>query len=167
MSLFNSSVPAFIQILTSLSAILDKAEAHAAAKNIQPETLLNARLFPDMFPFARQVQTTCDFAARGCARLAQVELPNTPNTEKSFGELKQRIAATLAYVKTFKATQFEGAEIREVEFPIGPGKTLTLKGQQALIHFILPNFYFHATTAYNILRHNGVELGKRDFIGSV
>jgi hypothetical protein len=165
MSLFNSSVPAFIQILTSLSAVLDKAESHATAKNIQPDVLLNARLFPDMFPLSRQIQSSCDFAVRGCARLAQVEVPNTPNTEKSFSELKRRIATTIDYLLTFKANQFEGAETREITFPIGPDKSLTMKGQQALNHFVLPNFYFHSVTAYDILRHNGVELGKRDFLG--
>ncbi len=166
MSSSNSPVPAFVQILTSLSTIIGKAEAHAAAKNIQPEALLNARLFPDMFTFTRQIQIVCDFAGKNTARLAKAEVPSTPDTEKSFGELKKRIDSTIDYLKKFKSEQFDGIGSREVEFPVGPGKTATLNAQQALTHFFLPNFYFHAATAYDILRHNGVELGKRDFIGS-
>jgi hypothetical protein len=118
-----------------------------------------------MFPFTRQVQTACDFAAKSCARLTQSEVPSIADTEKTFGELKQRLANTIEYVRAFKAAQFEGAESREVSFPIGPDKTMTLKGQPYLTHFALPNFYFHAATAYGILRHNGVEIGKRDFLG--
>jgi hypothetical protein len=165
MSFYDASVPAFLQILGSLSGILTKAEAHCRAKNIQPEVLLGARLYPDMLPLSRQIQLVCDFAAKGCARLSQSEVPSTPDTEKSFEELKQRLAKTLDYVKAFKPVQFDGAESREVTFPAGPDKTLTLKGQQFLNNFALPNFYFHAATAHGILRHNGVEIGKRDFLG--
>ena len=165
MSFYDSAVPAYLQILNSLSAIIDKAEVHCAAKKIQPEALLGARLFPDMLPFSRQIQLVCDFAAKGCARLTGSEVPMTPDTESSFAELKQRISKTISYLNDFKSSQFEGAESREVSFPAGPDKTLTLKGQQFLSHFSLPNFYFHAATAYDILRHNGVEIGKRDFLG--
>jgi hypothetical protein len=165
MSFYEASVPAYLQILNSLSAILDKAEAHVAARNIQPEAILTARLFPDMLPFSKQIQLVCDFAAKGCARLTQSEVPSTPDTEKTFGELKQRLASTIAYVKAFKPAQFEGAETRDVSFPTGPDSTMTLKGQQFLSHFSFPNFYFHAATAHGILRHNGIEIGKKDFMG--
>ncbi len=164
MSLYDSAVPAYLQILNSMSAILDKAEAHAAAKKINPEVLLGARLYPDMLPLTRQIQLLCDHAARGCARLTHSAVPSTPDTETSFAELKQRLATTAAYVKGYTPAQFEGAEAREVSFPVGPN-TMTLTGQQFLSGFSLPNFYFHAATAHGILRHNGVEIGKMDFMG--
>jgi hypothetical protein len=165
MSFHDASVSAFLQILNSLSAILTKAEAHCKAKNIQPDVLFGARLYPDMLPLSRQVQLACDFAAKGCARLTHSEVPSTPDTEKTFDELKQRLARTIGYLKAFKPAQFDGADSREVTFPTGPDKTMTLKGQQFLSHFAFPNFYFHAATAHGILRHNGVEIGKRDFLG--
>lgn len=165
MSFYDASVPAFLQILGSLSGILDKAEAHCKAKNIAPEVLLGARLYPDMLPFSKQIQLVSDFAAKGCARLTHSEVPSTPDTEKSFEELRQRLAKTIDYVKTFKPAQFEGADARDVTFPAGRDRTLTLKGQAFLNNFAFPNFYFHAATAHGILRHNGVEIGKRDFLG--
>ena len=165
MSFYDATVPAFLQILGSLSGLLTKAEAHCKARNIQPEVLLGARLYPDMFPLTRQIQTACDFAAKSCARLTNSEVPSTPDTEKSFEELKQRLAKTIDYVKSFKPAQFDGADSREVSFPVGPSKTMTLKGQQFLNNVAFPNFYFHAATAHGILRHNGVEIGKRDFLG--
>jgi hypothetical protein len=165
MSFHDATVPAFLQILGSLSGILGKAEAHCKAKNIAPEVLLGARLYPDMLPFSKQIQLVCDFAAKGCARLTHSEVPTTPDTEKTFDELKARLAATAAYLKTFTPAQFDGADSREVTFPVGPDKTLTLKGQQFLNAFAFPNFYFHAATAHGILRHTGVEIGKRDFLG--
>ena len=165
MSFYDASVAAYLQMLGSLTGILNKAEAHCRAKNIQPDVLLGARLYPDMLPLTRQVQLVCDFAAKGCARLTGSEVPSTPDTETSFEELRQRLARTADYVKAFKPTQFEGAEEREVSFPAGPDKTMTMSGQKFLSNFSLPNFYFHAATAYDILRHNGVELGKRDFMG--
>jgi len=164
MSFHDATVPAFLQILGSLSGILSKAEAHCKAKNIQPEVLLAARLFPDMLPFSRQIQLACDFAAKGCARLTHSEVPTTPDTEKTFDELKARLAKTADYLKTFTPAQFEGADSRDVTFPVGP-TTMTLKGQQFLNAYAFPNFYFHAATAHGILRHNGVEIGKRDFLG--
>jgi hypothetical protein len=164
MSFYDASVPAFLQILNSLTKILTKAEAHCTAKNIAPEVLLGARLFPDMLPFSKQIQLVCDFAGKGCARLTHSEVPTTPDTEKTFEELKTRLANTIDYVKAFRPAQFEGADAREVTFPVGP-TTLTLKGQQFLNNFAFPNFYFHAATAHGILRHNGVEIGKRDFLG--
>jgi hypothetical protein len=165
MSFYDATVPAFLQILGSLSGLLTKAEAHCKAKNIQPEVLLNARLYPDMLPLSRQVQLVCDFATKGCARLTNSEVPSIPDTEKSFEELRQRLANTVAYVKSFKPAQFEGADARDVTFPAGPDKSITLKGQQFVSSFSFPNFYFHAATAHGILRHNGVEIGKRDFLG--
>jgi hypothetical protein len=165
MSFHDAAVPAFLQILGSLSGLLTKAEAHCKAKNIQPEVLLGARLYPDMLPLSRQVQLACDFSGKACARLTGSEVPSTPDTEKTFEELRQRLAKTIDYVKTFKPAQFDGADARDVTFPIGPDKSLTLKGQQFLSAFAFPNFYFHAATAHGILRHNGVEVGKRDFLG--
>ena len=165
MSFYDASVPAFLQILGSLSGLLGKAEAHCKAKNIQPEVLLGARLYPDMLPLSRQIQLACDFAAKGCARLTHSEVPSTPDTEKTFDELRQRLARTIDYVKAFKPELFEGADGRDVSFPVGPANTMTLKGQQFLGQFAFPNFYFHAATAHGILRHNGVEIGKRDFLG--
>jgi len=165
MSFYDATVPAFLQILGSLTGLLAKAEAHCKAKNIQPEVLLGARLYPDMLPLSRQIQLACDFAAKGCARLSHSEVPSTPDTEKTFDELRQRLAKTIDYVKTFKPAQFDGADSRDVSFPAGPDKTITLKGQQFLNNFAFPNFYFHAATTHGILRHNGVEIGKRDFLG--
>ena len=165
MSFYDATVPAFLQILGSLTGLLTKAEAHCEARKIQPEVLLNARLFPDMLPLSKQVQLACDFAAKGCARLTHSEVPSVPDTEKSFEELQQRIAKAVDYVKSFKPAQFDGGDTREVTFPAGPGTTRTLQGQQYLVNFAFPNFYFHAATAHGILRHNGVEIGKRDFLG--
>jgi hypothetical protein len=165
MSFYEASVPAFLQILGSLSSILTKAEAHCTAKNIQPDVLLGARLYPDMLPLSKQIQLACDFSSKGCARLAHVDVPSTPDTEKTFEELRQRLKKTSDYLKAFTPAQFEGADTLDVTFPIGPDKTLTLKGQEFLNRFAFPNFYFHAATAHGILRHNGVEIGKRDFLG--
>src|SRR3984893_11563497 len=165
MSFYDATVPVFLQTLGSLSGLLTKAEAHCTAKKIQPEILLGARLYPDMLPFSKQIQLLCDFAAKGCARLTHSEVPSTPDTEKTFEELKQRLAKTIDYVKAFKPAQFEGADAREVTFPVGPTNTMTLTGQQFLNNFAFPNFYFHAATTHGILRHNGVEIGKRDFLG--
>ena len=164
MSFHDATVPAFLQILGALSGILTKAEAHCKAKNIAPEVLLGARLYPDMLPFSKQIQLASDFAGKGCARVAHIDVPTTPDTEKSFEELKARLAKTIDYLKTFKPAQFDGAEGRDVTFPAGPNN-MTLKGQQFLNNFAFPNFYFHAATAHGILRHNGVEIGKRDFLG--
>lgn len=165
MSFYDASVPAFLQILGSLSGLLTKAEAHCAAKNIQPEVLLASRLYPDMLPLSRQIQLACDFAAKGCARLAHIDVPSTPDTEKTFEELRQRLAKTSDYLKTFTPAQFEGADNRDVTFPAGAERTITLKGQQFLNRYAFPNFYFHAAITHGILRHNGVEIGKRDFLG--
>ncbi len=165
MSFYDATVPAYLQILTSLSGLLAKAEAHCEAKKIQPEVLLNARLYPDMLPFTKQIQLACDAAARGCARLTQSEIPSTPDTETSFAELRQRLSKTIDYLKTYKPEQFEGADSKDVTFPTGPNATATLKGQEFVNRVSFPNFYFHAAIAHGLLRHNGVEIGKRDFLG--
>jgi hypothetical protein len=165
MSFYDATVPAFTQILTSLTGLLNKAEAHCKAKNIQPEVILNARLYPDMLPFVKQIQLASDFAGKSCARLAQVEVPITPDTETSFEELRLRLAKTIDYLKSFKPAQFEGADAKDVTFPTGPNTSITLKGQEYINRAAFQNFYFHAATAHGLLRHNGVEIGKRDFLG--
>ena len=165
MSFYEATVPVFVQTLGALSGLLGKAEAHCKAKNIAPEVLLGSRLYPDMLPLSKQIQLACDFAVKGCARLTHSEVPSTPDTEKTFDELRQRIASTVDYVKAFKPAQFEGADAKDVTFPAGPNNSITLKGQQFVNRFAFPNFYFHAATTHGILRHNGVEIGKRDFLG--
>ena len=166
MSFYESAVPAYLQMLGSLSASMKKAEAYAAAKKIEPAALLGTRLFPDMLPLSRQVQLACDFATKGAARLSGSDVPSVPDTETTFDELQQRIAKTIDYLNGFKSAQFDGGEAREVTFPTGPGKTTTMSGQQFLTSFSLPSFYFHVTTAHGILRMAGVEVGKRDFLGA-
>jgi hypothetical protein len=165
MSMYQASAPIFVQMLGALSGQIEKAAAHAAAKKIDPNALLTARLYPDMFPFTRQVQVSADFGKNTMARLAGVEAPKFPDTEASFDELKARVAKTVDYVKTFTPGQIDGSEEREITLPMG-GNPVTFKGQRYLINFALPNFFFHLTTAYAILRHNGVEVGKRDFLGT-
>jgi uncharacterized protein len=159
-------VPVFVKSLGSLSAILDKAAAHAETRKIDPTVLLAARLYPDMFALTKQVQVACDFAKGSVARLAGQEPPKYEDTETSFDDLKARIARTIAFVQGFAEAQLEGSETREVSLKIRD-QVLTYKGYPYLAHIALPNFFFHAVTAYDILRHNGVELGKRDFIGTV
>ncbi|KWV47200.1 hypothetical protein AS156_20280 [Bradyrhizobium macuxiense] len=165
MSFYDAVVPAYLQMLNSLTGLLTKAEAYCEARKIEPAVLLGSRLYPDMLPLTKQVQLVCDHASRGCARLTHSEVPSTPDTETTFAELKQRLAKTVDYVKSFTPAQFEGADAKDVTFPVGAGRTMTLKGQQFLSAFSFPNFYFHAVTAHGILRHNGVEIGKRDFLG--
>jgi uncharacterized protein len=165
MSLYDSTVPAFIQILGALSGLANKAEAHCKAKNIKEDVMLGMRLYPDMLPLSKQFQLACDFAAKGSARLAHVDVPATPDTETTFEELRHRISKTIDYLKAFKPAQFEGADAKEVTFPVGPTNTMTLPGQVYVNRSVFPNFFFHATTAHGILRHNGVEIGKRDFLG--
>jgi uncharacterized protein len=167
MNLMHSmSVPVFVKTLGNLSAILDKAAAHAEAKKIDPAVLLASRLYPDMFPLTKQVQVACDFAKGTVARLAGQEPQKYDDNETTIEALKARIAKTVDYVQGFQAAQFAGAEERDVQMKIRD-QTLTFKGLSYLAHMALPNFFFHAATAYDILRHNGVELGKRDFIGAI
>lgn len=157
-------IPIFTRMLPNLKAILEKAQEDAEARKIDPQVFLQARLAPDMFALARQVQITTDQVKGGLARLAGVEVPKWDDNEKTFGELCARIDKALDYTKTFKPAQFDGAETRDIELKF-PQATLTFKGRDYLLNFVLPNFYFHLTAAYAILRHNGVPLGKRDFVG--
>lgn len=164
-SMYQASVPRFVNILTNLSAILDKAQAHVDAKKIAPEALTTYRLFPDMFPMARQVQIACDTAKGAVARLAGVDIPANEDTEKTLAELKARIATTIAFVQSIRSAQLDGTEDKDITLKRGE-KSTTYKGMQFLLGHALPNFYFHVTTAYNTLRHNGVEIGKRDYLGN-
>lgn len=158
------SVPVFDRRLKAMSAILDKASAHAETKKIDPAAFMGDRLYPDMFPFWLQVQSACDHARNATARLAGDELPIFDSTVQTFDGLKDRISQTLAYVTSVAPERFEGAEKRLVSLTSG-GKVRQVEGLDYFLNSGLPNFYFHLTTAYGILRHNGVEIGKRDFIG--
>lgn len=164
-SMYQASAPRFANTLHNLSAILDKAQAHCEAGKIDPVLLAAWRLTPDMFPLSRQVQIACDSAKGAMARLAGVENPKHDDTEKDFAELKARIAKTADFVRGFKPAQLEGTEDKDIVLRL-QGRDVTFKGMQYLLGFALPNFYFHVTTAYAILRQNGVDLGKRDFIGT-
>jgi hypothetical protein len=163
MSLYHATIPVFRQMLGALAGIMDKAAAHAEAKKIDPSVFTNGRLSPDMFPFTRQIMIATDFAKGASARLCGFEAPKFDDTETTFSELKARIAKTLDYIATLKPEQFNGAETRDVTIQLR-GEPTTFKGRAYLFHFVLPNFYFHTTTAYDILRHMGVEIGKPDFI---
>lgn len=162
--MYDSSIVPLSHALKALSAILKKAEAHCEARKIDPNALLTARLFPDMLPFIRQVLIACDHAKGCAARLAGVAVPSYADEEKTFAELQARIAKTLDFIGSLKREQFADAATRTVSLKIG-GKDMEFKGAAYLSSSVLPNFYFHMTTAYNILRHNGVELGKGDFLG--
>ena len=159
------SVPIFVRMLGNLSSILDKAATHAENRKIDPSVLLSSRLYPDMFPLIRQVQLASDFAKGSVARLAGQEPPKYEDSESTIAELKARIAKTIAFVQGFKPEQLAGSEDRDIQLKLRD-QTLTFKGLPYLLTMAMPNFYFHVTTAYNILRHNGVELGKRDFLGA-
>ena len=162
--MFDSSIPQISHSLKALSAILKKAEAYCEDKKIDPNALLTARLFPNMFPLIRQVQTATDHA-KGCgARLAGIPVPSFPDEEKTFAELQARLAKTLDFLGGLKREQFADAATRTITLKVG-GKDVELKGATYLSKTALPNFYFHMTTAYNILRHNGLEIGKGDFLG--
>ncbi len=166
LSMYQASIPGFIRGLGNFSAILTKAEAYAEAKKIEPSVLINARLAPDMFPLSRQVQIATD-GAKGCAaRLAGIEVPSYEDTETTFPELQARIAKTIAFLKSVSAAQIDGSEQRKVTFKLR-GKDVSFLGQPYLLTFVLPNFYFHITTAYDILRHNGLEIGKSDYLGGL
>lgn len=165
LSMYQASVPRFVNILGNLSNILDKAQAHVAAKKLDETTLTTYRLFPDMFPMARQVQIACDGAKGVVARLAGVEIPVHEDNEKTLAELKTRIAKTIAFVQSLTPEQIDGTEDKAIVIVRGDKET-RYTGMQFLMGHAIPNFYFHVTTAYNILRHNGVEIGKRDYIGN-
>jgi uncharacterized protein len=166
LSLFDVSIPVLVRGLTNLSTLIDKAAAYAEAKKLDPTALAQVRLFPDMFPLSRQVQIACDTAKGGAGRLAGVEIPKHEDTETTLPELKQRIAKTLDFVKGIKASQLEGAETRSIELK-GPNRTLSFTGLSYVNHFVLPNFYFHESITYAILRTNGVEVGKSDYLGEI
>ena len=165
-SMSQASLPVFEINLTALSAVLDKAAAYAAAKKADPSVLLGWRLAPDMFALTKQVQVACDQAKNGAARLASVEPPKFEDNETSLEQLKERIARTLAFLKGLDAKAIDASSEREITFPLGPNKG-QMKGADYLTHFVLPNFYFHLTAAYAVLRHAGVEVGKRDFLGPI
>jgi hypothetical protein len=161
--MYNASVPVFRQMLSALNAIIDKTIAHADAKKIDQAVFAAARLYPDMFPFLRQIGVATDFAKGASARLAGIEVPKFEDTEVTLADLKGRLQKTLDFIATLKPAQFDGAETRDITIQLRAGPTI-FKGQPYLLHYALPNFYFHTTTAYAILRHNGIEIGKPDFI---
>jgi uncharacterized protein len=165
-TMYQASVPVFQRTLKALDAILDKAAAYAAERKIDPTVLLTARLYPDMFALTRQVQIATDHAKGASARLAGVAVPSFSDSEATFPDLKARIAKTLEFIATVKPAQIDGSEGRDISLKAGP-RELNFKGQDYLLFFALPNFYFHATTAFAILRHNGVPVGKLDFLGAV
>jgi hypothetical protein len=164
-SMHSASVPIFVRMLRNMLAWLDKAEAHAKAKKFDPNNFLGMRLAPDMHPFSRQIQIASD-ACKGCvARLAAVEAPSFPDDEKTLDELRARIRKTIAYAESVPASKIDGSESREIAIPI-PGRELRFPGEQFLKHFALPNFFFHVTMTYALLRHGGVDLGKADYLGA-
>ena len=164
-SMYKVSVPIFLQHLAALSGVLDKAAAHIEARQLDPAFFLGMRLYPDRYPFVRQVQQPTTHAVRAVSALAGAEPLSLPNTETSFPELKARIARTIDYVKGFKPAQIDGTEDKEVSIKFSSGER-KFTGQSLLLGHVLPNFYFHCTTAYDILRHCGIELAKRDFMGT-
>lgn len=166
LSMHAASVPVFQQMLTALSGVLVKAEEHANDRKIEPAALLQSRLFPDMFPLARQVQIACDFATGVSARLAGAEVPAYEGGDATFADLQQRIGATLAFIGGLDAARFEGSGEREVVLRPGTPKERRIGGQAYLMAYGLPQFFFHVTTAYALLRHNGVEVGKKDYMGA-
>ena len=164
-SMYQASVPVFQKSLTALKGVLAKGAAHALDKKIDESVFLGSRLAPDMFPLTRQVQIAADFGKGPVARLAGVELPKYEDIETTFASLAARIDKTLAFISTFKPEQIDGQEDRDIELTIA-GKPVVFKGQPYLLHFALPNLYFHMSMSYAILRHNGVDIGKRDFVGA-
>ena len=165
-TMYQASAPRFVHMLKNLSSMLDKAQAHAEARKIDPAALTTFRLYPDMFPFSRQVQVACDVAKGVAARLAGVEVPRHEDTEQTFPELKARIAKTIAFIETIRPEQIDGSEEKDIVVKLGK-QEYRFKGMQYLLNWAYPNFYFHVTTAYNILRHNGVEIGKTDYLGQI
>ncbi len=164
-SMYQISVPVFTRMLANLTAILDKAAAHCEERKIDPAALTQFRFYPDMYPFWKQIHIATDAAKNGSAYLAGTEPPKSENTEQSFPELIARVQKTIDYVNGFKPEQIDGSEEREISIKRGE-TTLSYKGQEYLLNRVLPNFFFHITTAYDMLRHNGVELGKKDYLGN-
>ena len=165
-SMYTHSVPVFKQMLTALKTILSQASEHATSKSIEPDALLQARLAPDMFPLLKQVQTAADFSRGVSARLAGMEVPTFAGQEKTFADLDVLLTQTLAFLDSVDASQFEGKESAEIVLRPGTPKERKLNGQTYLANYGLPQFFFHVTTAYDILRHNGLPIGKRDFMGA-
>jgi uncharacterized protein len=165
LSMHAASIPVFQQMLCSLNDLLAKAEAHATEKKLEPDALLRARLFPDMFPLIRQVQIACDFAKGVSARLAAAEVPVYEDKEQTFAELQALVTRTIAFIGSLPASAFDGSETREIVIRPGTPKERRFTGQAYLLSYGLPQFFFHVTTAYALLRHNGVEVGKRDYMG--
>jgi uncharacterized protein len=163
-SMYQAAIPPMRRALTNLSAILEKGEASAIARKIDPSVLITSRLYPDMLPLVKQVQIASDIARRGAARLAGVEAPAMEDNETTFPELVVRLQTTIAYLETLTPAQIDGTESKAIALPMGK-ETMNFEGLPYLVGFVLPNVYFHVTTAYNILRHNGVEIGKGDFLG--
>ncbi|HEV7715890.1 MAG TPA: DUF1993 domain-containing protein [Steroidobacteraceae bacterium] len=163
-SMYQTSIPTFTRVLNNLGAILEKAAAHSEARKIDPAALLGARLFPDMFPLTRQVQLAADTASGGAARLTGADVPSHDNSETSFADLIGRLKKTVAQLETIKPEQIDGTEDKTVSWQTR-SSTKSMQGLPYLLNHVLPNLFFHATTAYNILRHNGVELGKMDYLG--
>jgi hypothetical protein len=165
-TMHTASVPVFVRMLGNLNTWLDKAEAHAQAKRFDASVYLGTRLAPDMLPFTKQIQIACDGVKFGVARLAGVEAPKFDDTESSIAELRERVRATIEFIKSVPASKIDGTEDKDVTIPRRDGP-MTLKGEFYLKHYVLPNFYFHLTTAYALLRHNGVEIGKSDYLGAL
>jgi hypothetical protein len=165
LSMYQASVPVFVRMLDNLSKIFDQAVQYCEEKKIDPSVLVNARLAPDMYPLSRQVQIATDMAKGCAARLAGIEVPVYEDNETTLPELQARIAKTLAFIQSVSAEQIDGSEERTVTLKLR-GKDVSFKGQPYLLHFVLPNFYFHITIAYAILRHNGLAIGKMDYIGN-
>lgn len=165
-AIYTASIPVFTQMLGGLSGVLAKADAHVTAKKLDPNALLLARLFPDMFPLLRQVQVASDFAKSVSARLAGVDVPTLADDEQSFAELQARIAALLAFISSLDPELFAEAATREIITQAGTSKEKRFSGQSYLFNYGLPHFFFHTTAAYAVLRHNGVEVGKKDYIGT-
>ena len=163
LSMYQASVPVFVRMLKNLDLILDKGQTHAEARKIAPNVLPGLRLIADMFPLSKQVQIATDHAKGAVARLAGVEVPKYEDNEQTLEELKVRIARTIGFIESFKPAQIDGTEERDIAFTLG-GRDLQFKGMDYLVGFALPNFYFHMVTAYNILRENGVDIGKRDYL---
>lgn len=166
LSMSQASLPVFIRALNNLSAVLAKGKAHIEAKKLDEANFVNYRLFPDMLPFATQVRIACDMVKGAGARLAGIEPPKFEDNEKTFDELLARVEKTLGFLGTLAAAQIDGSEAREISLT-SPRGTMKFTGQNYLFQFVLPNLYFHSTTTYNILRHNGVEIGKMDFLGKI
>lgn len=165
-SMYNASIPVMIKMLGNLEAIVDKAITHAATRKVDDAAFVDARLFPDMFTFARQIRIATDMSKGAGARLAGIDMPKFDDNEKSLPELKARVRKGIDFLKTLSAAQIDGTEDKAITITVG-GNTLNFNGLDYLNHWVLPNFYFHVATAYNLLRHGGVEIGKMDFLGKV